>query len=300
MRKWKKAVSLLLTGAMALSFAACGGTASSASGASGASGAASAAASSEAESAADSAAVSENVASSADSDLAYVQDKGTLVVGMTDFAPMDYRDENGEWIGFDADMAKAFAEYLGVEVEFLEINWDNKLMELDAKGVDAIWNGMTITDEVTSGASVSEPYCNNGQVVVLPAGKAAGYQDVDSLSGLNFAVENGSAGAGQLDALGIAYVAKTTQADALMEVASGASDACVIDLLMAGAMIGEGTSYPDLTYTVQLNSEEYGVGFRKGSDLVDAFNTFWQEAYDDGTVMEVATTYGVQESVIEK
>ena len=297
MRKWKKAVSLLLTGAMALSFAACGGTASSASGAASAYGAA---ASSEAESAADSAAASENVASSADSDLAYVQDKGTLVVGMTDFAPMDYRDENGEWIGFDADMAKAFAEYLGVEVEFLEINWDNKLMELDAKGVDAIWNGMTITDEVTSGASVSEPYCNNGQVVVLPAGKAADYQDVDSLSGLNFAVENGSAGAEQLDALGIAYVAKTTQADALMEVASGASDACVIDLLMAGAMIGEGTSYPDLTYTVQLNSEEYGVGFRKGSDLVDAFNTFWQEAYDDGTVMEVAAAYGVQESVIEK
>ena len=296
MRKWKKAVSLLLTGAMALSFAACGGTASSASGASGASGAASAAGSSEA----DSAAASENVASSADSDLAYVQDKGTLVVGMTDFAPMDYRDENGEWIGFDADMAKAFAEYLGVEVEFLEINWDNKLMELDTKGVDAIWNGMTITDEVTNGASVSEPYCNNGQVVVLPADKAADYQDVESLSGLNFAVENGSAGAAQLDELGIAYVAKTTQADALMEVASGASDACVIDLLMAGAMIGEGTSYPDLTYTVQLNSEEYGVGFRKGSDLVDAFNTFWQEAYDDGTVMEVATTYGVQESVIEK
>ena len=294
MRKWKKAVSLMLTAAMALSFAACGGSASSASSAS------STAGSSEAESAADSAAASENVASFTESDVAYVQDKGTLVVGMTDFAPMDYRDENGEWIGFDADMAKAFAEYLGVEVEFLEINWDNKLMELDAKGVDAIWNGMTITDEVTSGASVSEPYCNNGQVVVLPAGKAADYQDVDSLSGLNFAVENGSAGAEQLDALGIAYVAKTTQADALMEVASGASDACVIDLLMAGAMIGEGTSYPDLTYTVQLNSEEYGVGFRKGSDLVDAFNTFWKEAYDDGTVMETATTYGVQESVIEK
>ena len=295
MRKWKKAVSMMLTAAMALSFAACGGSASSASSA-----ASSAAGSSEAASAADSAASAGDVASSAESDVAYVQDKGTLVVGMTDFAPMDYRDENGEWIGFDADMAKAFADYLGVEVEFLEINWDNKLMELDTKGVDAIWNGMTITDEVTNGASVSEPYCNNGQVVVLPADKAADYQDVESLSGLNFAVENGSAGAAQLDELGIAYVAKTTQADALMEVASGASDACVIDLLMAGAMIGEGTSYPDLTYTVQLNSEEYGVGFRKGSDLVDAFNTFWKEAYDDGTVMETATTYGVQESVIEK
>lgn len=235
-----------------------------------------------------------------ESDLAYVQEKGTLIVGMTDFAPMDYKDENGEWIGFDADMAKAFAESLGVEVEFLEINWDNKLMELDTKGIDVIWNGMTINDEVKAGASVSEPYCRNGQVVVVPADKAEDYQTVESLSGLNFAVENGSQGAAQLDELGLTYVAKTTQADALMEVASGASDACVIDLLMAGAMIGEGTSYPELTYTVQLNDEEYGVAFRQGSDLTEAFNTFWKEAYDAGTVMETATTYGVQESVIEK
>ncbi|WP_130851007.1 transporter substrate-binding domain-containing protein [Intestinimonas timonensis] len=235
-----------------------------------------------------------------ESDLDYVQTKGTLVVGMTDFAPMDYKDENGEWIGFDADMAKAFAESLGVDVEFLEINWDNKLMELDTKGIDVIWNGMTINDEVEAGASVSEPYCRNGQVVVVPVDKAEDYQTVESLSGLNFAVENGSAGAEQLDALGLSYVAKTTQADALLEVASGASDACVIDLLMAGAMIGEGTSYPDLTYTVQLNDEEYGVAFRKGSGLVDAFNEFWASAYADGTVMETATTYGVQESVIEK
>ena len=237
---------------------------------------------------------------SGESDLAYVQTKGTLVVGMTDFAPMDYKDENGEWIGFDADMAKAFAESLGVDVEFLEINWDNKLMELDTKGIDVIWNGMTINDEVEAGASVSEPYCRNGQVVVVPVDKAEDYQTVESLSGLNFAVENGSAGAEQLDELNLPYVAKQTQADALMEVASGASDACVIDLLMAGAMIGEGTSYPDLTYTVQLNSEEYGVAFRKGSDLADAFNSFWKEAYDAGTVMETATTYGVQESIIEK
>ena len=234
------------------------------------------------------------------SDMQYVKDKGTLVVGMTDFEPMDYKDENGDWIGFDADMAKAFAEYLGVDVEFLEINWDNKLMELDTKGIDVIWNGMTINDEVKAGASVSEPYCKNGQVVVVPADKADDYQTVESLSGLNFAVENGSAGAAQLDAMGLTSVAKTPQADALMEVASGASDACVIDLLMAGAMIGEGTSYPDLTYTVQLNDEEYGVAFRTGSDLVEAFNTFWKEAYDAGTVMETAKTYGVQESVIEK
>ena len=236
----------------------------------------------------------------AGSDKAYVQEKGTLVVGITDFAPMDYRDGNGDWIGFDADMAKAFAAELGVEVEFIEITWGNKAMELETKAIDVVWNGMTLDDEVRSLMGTSDPYCLNGQVVVLPASKAADYQTVDSLSGLNFAVENESAGAKQLDALGLSYVAKVTQADALMEVAAGASDACVIDLLMAGAMIGEGTSYPDLTYTVQLNSEEYGVGFRVGSDLVEVFNTFWKQAYDAGTVMTTATAYGVQESIIEK
>ena len=173
-------------------------------------------------------------------------------------------------------------------------------MELETKAIDVVWNGMTLDDEVKSLMDTSNPYCLNGQVVVVPAEKAADYQTVESLSGLNFAVENESAGAKQLDALNLSYTAKLTQADALLEVASGASDACVIDLLMAGAMIGENTSYPNLTYTVQLNSEEYGVGFRKGSDLVEAFNTFWKDAYDAGTVMDAATAYGVHESIIEQ
>ena len=238
--------------------------------------------------------------SAEDSDVAYVQNKGTLVIGITDFAPMDYKSETGEWIGFDADMAKAFADSLGVKAEFIEINWDNKLLELDTKAIDAVWNGMTITDEVREGASVSDAYCLNGQVVVVPAEMADAYDTPESLADLSFAAENGSAGAEQLDLLGIPYTALDTQARALMEVASGASDACVIDLLMAGAMIGEGTSYPGLTHTLQLNSEEYGVAFRKGSDLVDAFNRFWADASAQGTVMETATMYGVQESVILK
>ena len=237
-----------------------------------------------------------------DSDLEYVKNKGTLIVGMTDFAPMDYKAEGSdEWIGFDADMAKAFAESLGVKVEFLELaDWDAKAMELDTKAIDVVWNGMTLTTEVKALMSTSEAYCLNGQVVVVNKDVADKYQTADSLKELKFAVENGSAGAEQLDALGISYTATQNQAAALMEVASGANDAAVIDLLMAGAMIGEGTSYPDLTYTVQLNDEEYGVGFRKGSDLTDAFNAFWKEAYDAGTVMEVAKTYGVQESIIAK
>ena len=119
-------------------------------------------------------------------------------------------------------------------------------------------------------------------------------------SDLVYAVEAGSAGEAAANENGWKTNVVASQADALMEVAAGTSDAAIIDLLMAGAMIGEGTSYPDLTYTVQLNDEEYGVAFRTGSDLVEAFNTFWKEAYDAGTVMETAKTYGVQESVIEK
>ena len=235
----------------------------------------------------------------ADSDLAYVQGKGSLIVGITDFAPMDYKDANGEWIGFDADMAKAFAESLGVSVEFIEIDWDNKILELDSKSIDAVWNGMTLTDEVLNSMECSNPYCKNAQVVVVKAEVADQYQDVESLSELAFAVEAGSAGESAVKDLGIEdYTAVPTQADALMNVAAGTADACVIDLLMAGAMIGEGTSYDQLTYTVSLTEENYGVGFRKGSDLAAAFNELYAAAFAEGTVEEIATTYGVQESIV--
>lgn len=107
-------------------------------------------------------------ASAQDSDVAYIQDKGTLIVGITDFAPMDYRDESGEWIGFDADMARVVAGKLGVEAQFVEIDWDNKIMELDSKNIDVVWNGMTLTSETTSAMECSNPYCNNAQVIVVP------------------------------------------------------------------------------------------------------------------------------------
>ena len=111
----------------------------------------------------------EFTASETDSDVAYIQDKGTLIVGITDFAPMDYKDDNGEWIGFDADMARLVAEKLGVEAQFVEIDWDNKIMELDSKNIDVVWNGMTLTQEVTEAMECTNAYCNNAQVIVVPA-----------------------------------------------------------------------------------------------------------------------------------
>ena len=234
----------------------------------------------------------------AETDLEYVKNKGVLVVGITDFEPMDYKDESGEWIGFDADLAKAFAAYLGVEVEFVEIEWDNKILELNGKTIDCVWNGMTLTAEVVTAMETSNAYCNNAQVVVLPKDKADKYPDVASLSALTFAVEAGSAGEAEVVALGYKTTPVLSQADTLLEVSAGMSDAAVIDALMAAAMVGEGTSYAGLTYTLSLNSEEYGVGFRKGSDLAAALNAFFAEAYADGTMMALAETYGVQAAVI--
>ena len=277
--KTKRLLALLSAGALSVSMlAGCGSTAKTD------------------DTASDSAAA--DTSASADSDLEYVKSQGKLVVGITDFAPMDYKDKDGKWIGFDADNATAFAKSLGVDVEFIEVDWDNKIMELDSKSIDCVWNGMTLTDEVKNSMETSKPYCENAQVVVVKAADADKYKDTDSLKDLKFAAEAGSAGAAEVKKLGLECTELTTQADALMEVQAGTSDACVIDLLMAGAMIGEGTSYTDLTYTVKLNSEEYGVGFRKGSDLAAALNDFFAASYTDGSLKKTAETYGVQESLI--
>lgn len=279
----KKLIAMMLTLMMTLSLAACGGSGSGSD--------------SGADSGSD--AKTESGASD-DSDMAYVKDKGKLVVGITDFEPMDFKDDSGEWVGFDADMAKAFAKSLGVEAEFVEIDWDNKIMELEGKTIDCVWNGMTLTDEVTSAMECSNAYCNNAQVVIVPSDKADKYQDTDSLSGLSFAAEAGSAGEAEISKLNLECTPVKAQSDALMEVAAGTSDAAVIDSLMAAAMVGEGTGYENLTYTVGLNSEEYGVGFRKGSDLAASLNEFFASSYADGSMVECAEKYGVQAAVIEQ
>ena len=291
----KKLVALMLVGAMtAAMVTGCGSSADTSASTDAAEDTAA-----DAEATEDPAEAAEDTAADAKSDLAYVKEKGTLVVGITEFEPMDYKDENGEWIGFDADMAKAFAESLGVTAEFQVIDWDNKILELEGKTIDCVWNGMTLTDEVTSAMECTNAYLNNAQVVVVPADVADQYQDEESLKDLSFAVEAGSAGEAEVSALGLNYTPVSSQADALMEVASKSSDAAVIDSLMAGAMIGEGTGYADLTYTIGLNSEEYGVGFRKGSDLAAALNDYFTTSLEDGSMEKVAETYGVQAALIK-
>lgn len=221
-------------------------------------------------------------------------ESGKLVVGITDFAPMDYKDDNGNWIGFDADLANMVAEKLGVKAEFVEIDWDNKFLELQTGSIDCIWNGMTITDEVKNNSSVTNAYAMNQQIVVTKSDLAGKLKTVDDLKDLSFAVENGSAGQSAAEDNGLNATAVTAQSDALLEVASGSSDACIIDSTMAAAMTGEGTDYADLKSSVVLVDEQYGISFRKESDMTEKVNKIIADFKADGTLQKLADKYSVQ------
>lgn len=220
--------------------------------------------------------------------------KGKIVVGITDFAPMDYRDEKGNWTGFDAELATAVFAKMGMTAEFTEIDWDNKIMELDAGSIDCVWNGMTLTDEVKNSMSCTKPYVLNAQVVVMPADKITDGMTSDSVADLSFAVEAGSAGDLTAQDFGFAKITQVAaQANALMEVAAGTSDACIIDLTMADAMTGEGTSYPNLKVAVELTNEEYGIGFRKTSDMAALVDKILDDMRADGSLKTLADKYGL-------
>ncbi len=225
-------------------------------------------------------------------DLEYVQDNGKLIIGYTVYEPMNY-EENGELTGFDTEFAIAVCEELGLEPEFTIINWDTKFVEVAGKSIDCIWNGMTITDDVKENIAVSDPYVLNAQVVVMKSG--SDYTDTSSLAGKYVAAEQGSAGAAVVESdAGLSqaeFVGKSVQTDCLMEVAAGTVDAAVLDLSLANAMIGEGTNYSDLVIVDELEKEEYGIGFRQGSDLCDAVNEIMAEMKADGSLQALADKY---------
>jgi polar amino acid transport system substrate-binding protein len=240
-----------------------------------------------------------DVDTSSDTDASTVADvdlitqKGKMVIGITEYEPMNYKDENGDWTGFDTEYAQAVCEKLGVDAEFVVIDWDNKFLELDAKSIDVIWNGMTITDEVILNADVSDAYAKNAQVVVTTSDVKENYTALADMTDLSFVAEAGSAGESAIKDAGLDVVSVSDQAAALMEVASGSADACVIDITMANAMTGEGTSYSSLVQAETLNEEEYGIACRKGSDLVAEINRITDELMQDGTMDKLAEKYSL-------
>ena len=274
--RMKRFLSMFVAGAMALSLAACGGAASTSTAASASGSAAGSAAS-----------------ASADSDLAYIQGKGKMVIGYTVYAPMNYTDDEGNFTGFDTELATAVCEKLGVEPEFVEINWDTKVVELDAKSIDCIWNGMTLTEDIMANTATTKAYAKNAQVVVVKESTA--YTSTADLAGKTVVAEAGSAGEaaiqGDENLAKADYVSKNVQTDCLMEVAAGTADAAVLDLTLANAMIGEGTDYASLKIVDELNAEEYGVAFRKGSDAAAVVDAAFDALKADGTMQALAEKY---------
>ena len=233
------------------------------------------------------------------SDLAYVTDKGSMVIGYTVYAPMNYTDEAGNFTGFDTELAIAVCEKLGVTPEFIEIDWDTKEVELNAKNLDCIWNGFTITEEREENLDFSKPYIENKQVVVIRKADAAKYTDAASLSAANLVAEISSAGESAIaddENLSKAnYTAVAKQTDGLMEVKAGTADAVVLDVTLANAMVGDGTSYADLQIVegLDLAVEFYGVGFRTGSDIVAKVNEAFDALIADGTMEALGAKYEV-------
>ena len=263
-------------GVAALGLAACGGAASGSTAAS-----------------ASSAASGSTAA--AQSDLEDIKGKGKMVIGYTVYEPMNYTDADGNFTGFDTELATAVCEKLGVEPEFVEINWDTKETELAAKSIDCIWNGLTLTDDREENMACTKPYVKNAQVVVVKDGTE--YTSTADLVGKTVVAEAGSAGETTIqedENLAQAdYVSKSVQTDCQMEVAAGTADAAVLDLTLASAMIGEGTDYANLKMVDELNVEEYGVAFRKGSDVAAAVDTAFDELKADGTMGALAEKYGL-------
>ncbi len=231
------------------------------------------------------------------SDLEYVQSKGELIVGVTDFAPMDYRDKE-EWSGFDADLAEAFAESIGVTAKLVEIDWDEKTKLLEEGSIDCIWNGMTLTEKLQETISCSEPYLSNAQVVVLPDSNTRQYQTADDCQHMLFAVEAGSTGELLLKEMKYRYTSYATQMEALRSIREKKTDAAVIDIIMAEYYTGEGQEFEDLQFSISLNDEKFCVGFRKNSDLTQKVNEFLKGASKDGTIRSLANQYGIESAVI--
>ena len=237
-----------------------------------------------------------------DSELQTIKDNGVLKIGYTLYEPMSYEGEDGELTGFDTEFAEAVCEKLGVEPEFVLIDWSNKIIELEAGNIDCIWNGFTITDDMKESVDFTQPYVENKQVLVVNKDNADVYTSTEALKGKIVVVEAGSAGnsvASDDENIADSVMPVQYQTDALLELKSGTADAAIFDKTLADNMIGEGTDFADLVVTATLMDEQYGVGFRKGSDLCTEVNKCIDEMREDGSLSAIADQYGLQLATAE-
>ena len=255
------------------------------------------------------------IAAAEESDWGYIQGKGEIIVGMTLFAPMNYYNDANEFVGFDTELTEAVFAKLGVKVNFKEINWDSKEIELNSKNIDCIWNGMCITETRKETMSMTNAYLYNTQAIVAKTDRIDGLL-AGGMKGVYVVAEQGSTGEGKLtgeiaddETVEVSakeffaeanYTAVDSMAKALMEVKAGTADVALVDSVCALAMVGEGTDYADMTVNLDNNFglQEYGIAFRKGSDVTAMVNEAIIELTKDGTVAEIASRYGLTDALV--
>lgn len=227
----------------------------------------------------------------------------TITVGVTDYEPMDYRTKSGEWTGFDAELASTVFNLLGYNVKFVEIDWETKIVTLEAGTINCIWNGMTVTDELTAALSLTDPYLENRQYGLVKTENQADYNSVASLAGKKVAYESGSAAAGLLEGVDCTKNNLGTQSAAVMEVAAGTSDIAIVDYTMARTLTTEGSDYYGRLVAVDLGfeTEKYAVGFRKTDGALCAqVNEMLGGLYESGYVARLAKKYDIESLLIVK
>lgn len=240
-------------------------------------------------------------------DWSYIQDKGDLVIGITYFEPMNYKDENGELTGFETEFAQSVCEKLGVKATFQKIDWDSKEVELNAKTIDCIWNGLTITDDRQANMGISTPYMENKQVMVTKAENADKYASAEAVKGATVVAEKKSAGEEVAESddffKDANYVSVDSQAKALLEVKTGTADIAIIDYVMSIGTIANGTDYADLKVVEgkDFAQEQYGIALRKGdTETLEKINNAIQDVANDGKLEEIAKKYSLQDLLLVK
>lgn len=226
-------------------------------------------------------------------------EKGILqkvVIGLDDtFAPMGFKNEKGEIVGFDIDLAKAAAKKLNIEVEFKSINWDSKIMELNGGNIDLIWNGLTITSERIKEMEMSEPYLENSQIIIVK--KNSSINKKSDLKGKIVASQTQSSGEeavlkSQENKEFKDFKTYAQYDQAFMDLDLGRIDAIVADEILAKYI--KSTKEKQLGREIYLildenyGNEEYGIAAKKGNiELINALNKVIQEMKNEGIYKEI-------------
>lgn len=249
-------------------------------------------------------------------DWEYIQEKGVMTIGVTNYPPMNYLDDNGAWTGFDTEFAEAVGKELGVDVEFIEISWEAKETELESKNIDVLWNGMCITEDRKEMWEVTEPYMYNTQAMVMKADREE--EIMADVTDKKVVAEAGSTGEEKITGViddttdetvevmakdyfaNAQYTGVESMATALMDVQNGVADIAVVDSVIAQGMIeSEGSSLTDLVINTdnKFGDQYFGIAFRKGSDACAKVNDAIKAIADSGELNTIAEKYGLADGL---